>query len=98
MPFGTSVFLGANDPTKMPPKAPIDQITIIPEPLEMFLTYKDGSKATLLVKTDLDQTNVLVKDVQITRDPIQYPFATISSMWQFDGNADIDHVSTNGNV
>lgn len=98
MPFGTSVFLGANDPTKMPPKAPIDQITIIPEPLEMFLTYKDGSKATLLVKTDLDQTNVLVKDVQITRDPIQFPFATISSMWQFDGNADIDHVSTNGNV
>lgn len=98
IPFGTSVFIGAHDTNVLPPKIPIEEVTVVPEPLQLFVSYKDGSKATLQVKTDLDQTNVLVKDVKMTRDPLKYPFATISSMWQYDGNSDIDHVSTNGNV
>lgn len=97
IPFGTSVYIGAHDPSVLPPKVSIEEVTLVPEPLELYLTYKDGSKATLLVQPHLDQTNVLVKDVKMTRDPVRFPFATISSMWQFDGNADIDHVSTNGN-
>ncbi|KAK3089180.1 hypothetical protein FSP39_001543 [Pinctada imbricata] len=98
VPFGSGVVVGQSQPDTDEPLAPIEHVEIDPGALLIYITYKDGGQATLLVKPQLQQTQVIVKDVKLQKDPFAYPFATVKSMWQYDGNSEVDHVSTNGNV
>lgn len=97
LPFGSSFIIGQSDPNERFPRAPISHIDIDPGALQLFVTYKDEGKANMIIKPSLHGTRVIVKDVVKSRDPMQYPFVTFSSMWITDGNSEVDHISSNGN-
>ena len=97
VPLGSAVVIGQSEPAADQPMAPIDHVDIDPGALQVHITYKDGGKATLLLKSQMQATMVIVKDMKLVKDPISHPFATISTMWQYDGNSEVDHVSSNSN-
>lgn len=99
IPFGTSIVFGQNDPSKNNlPSAPISRIDITPAALQLFVTFKDHGTTNILIKSTWKDTKAIFKDIVNTRNPLKYPFATIMTTWNYDGNADVDHVSSNGDT
>ncbi|XP_021375023.1 uncharacterized protein LOC110464240 [Mizuhopecten yessoensis] len=97
LPFGSSFIVGQSDPNERFPRAPISHIDIDPGALQLFITYKDEGKANMIIKPSLHGTRVIVKDVEMAKDSMLFPFVTFSSLWITDGNSEVDHISSNGN-
>ncbi|XP_076095709.1 uncharacterized protein LOC143066783 [Mytilus galloprovincialis] len=98
IPYGSSIIIGQNDPSKNFPMASISKIDIAPQAKKLFVTFKDNGSSTIIIKFIWQQTEVIFKDIITTRNPNEYPFATLVTTWKYDGNADVDHVSTNGDT
>ncbi|KAL3877037.1 hypothetical protein ACJMK2_034793 [Sinanodonta woodiana] len=97
IPFGSSILIGPSDPMAVRPAAPLRQAEIDPKELTIKLTYSDGSILYLKLNVTLNETIVILSDAVYARPLASYPFLTFRSMWVSNGNADVDHVSVDGN-
>ncbi|KAL4239996.1 hypothetical protein ACF0H5_000791 [Mactra antiquata] len=99
IPFGSSVYIGQPESTNQErPYSPVDKITIDPKRLQMVVTYVDGGTALLRLDLTHSKTTLIVKDVNFKKNRRMYPVMTFQSMWVHDGNADVDHVTINGDI
>lgn len=98
IPFGSSIIIGQNDPRDDIPSAPISSIEIAPEALQLVVKFEDSGSSNMLIKSTWKDTKVIFKDIKTTKDSLQFPLVTVLTNWQYDGNADADHVSANGDI
>ncbi|KAL3832618.1 hypothetical protein ACJMK2_024248 [Sinanodonta woodiana] len=96
-PFGSSILLGQSDITAVRPAAALRHVDIDPKELTIQLIYQDGSISSLKLQVTIKETMVIVSNAVYARSLRTYPFLTFRSMWVSDGNADVDHVSVDGN-
>lgn len=96
IPFGSSVLIGQVNSSSLRPAAEITHVHINPEAQEFTVHYKDGGIALVTMESTMDETIAHVKVLKLGRDPAIFPFVSFRSMWVKDGNADVDHVSSNG--
>lgn len=97
IPFGSSVLIGESNPRQPRPSASIKSIDIDVKKMSMKIVYENGNTATLHIRSSFSETILTVSDVTY-KNRQKYPFLTFMSMWVTDGNADVDHVSVNGNI
>lgn len=96
IPFGSSVIIGQTDPTVVRPYASITDTYIDVKKQTMNLIYKDGGSCLLTLATTLSETRVVVKNINLARNPMVFPFTTFRSMYVSEGNNDVDHLIING--
>lgn len=97
IPFGSSVLIGESNPRQPRPSASIKSIDIDVKKMSMKIVYENGNTATLHIRSSFSETILTVSDVTY-KNRQKYPFLTFMTMWVTDGNADVDHVSVNGNI
>ena len=93
IPFGSSVIIGASDPSMVRPYAAISRVDINTADLEMTLWYQDGGQAIISLVTERFSTILKVSLITYATNS-SLPFATLRSMWVADGNSDADRVAT----
>ncbi|KAL3877036.1 hypothetical protein ACJMK2_034792 [Sinanodonta woodiana] len=97
IPFGSSILIGQSDHMDVRPAAPLRQVEIDPKELTIKLAYLDGSFLSLKLNVIWNETMIIMSDAVYARSLDSYPFLTFRSMWVANGNADVDHVSVDGN-
>jgi len=93
IPFGSSVIIGASDPSTIRPYAAISRVSINIAELEMTVQYEGGGQAVISLVTNRFSTILKVSHISYTTNS-SLPFATLRSMWVADGNSDADRVAT----
>ncbi|OWF47139.1 uncharacterized protein LOC110454775 [Mizuhopecten yessoensis] len=97
IPFGSSVVLGAADPRFPRPYTDIISIGIDTRTVSLSVLYRDNSSLTLSLQPSYLETRLFVQDVFVSMDKqAKLPLITFLSMWVADGNADVDHITVNG--
>ncbi|XP_033743563.1 uncharacterized protein LOC117329641 [Pecten maximus] len=97
IPFGSSVLLGPADPRFTRPYTDIQHIDIDARLVSLIVLYRDNSSLTLSLKPSYLETRLFIEDVFVSSEKrATLPLITFVSMWVTDGNADVDHVTING--
>ncbi|CAC5402917.1 unnamed protein product [Mytilus coruscus] len=68
IPYGSSIIIGQNDPSKNFPMASISKIDIAPQAKKLFVTFKDNGSCSIVIKSIWQQTEVIFKDIITTKE------------------------------
>lgn len=98
IPFGTSLLIGQHNPADELPSAPIKTIDVNPASLLLKVTFEDNSTKSIMIKSTWRDTKLIFKDIVDKKDRNKYPLLSVLTMWNYDGFADADRVSTNGDI
>ncbi|KAK3612397.1 hypothetical protein CHS0354_031991 [Potamilus streckersoni] len=96
VPFGSSVIIGQTTISNGRPHAFISRIDLDPYRQYIKLVFNDTSSCILRLETYYTQTKLLIKECIFKKDRQTHPVLTFRSMWEADGNADVDHITVNG--
>ncbi|XP_060076690.1 uncharacterized protein LOC132556323 [Ylistrum balloti] len=97
IPFGSSILLGAADPRLLRPYTDIKHIDIDARMISLNIRYRDNSSLSLSLKPSYLETRLFVQDIFVSGEKrMALPLITFLSMWVSDGNADVDHITING--
>ncbi|KAL3876480.1 hypothetical protein ACJMK2_034323 [Sinanodonta woodiana] len=96
VPFGSSVIIGQTTISNGRPHASISRIDLDPQRQYIKLIFSDSSSCILRLETYYTQTKLLIKECIFKKDRHIHPLLTFISMWEADGNADVDHITVNG--
>ncbi|XP_069125181.1 uncharacterized protein [Argopecten irradians] len=99
IPFGSSIVLGSADPRLIQPYADITHIDLDARTVSLTVFFRDNSSLTLSLQPSYLDTQLHVEDISVSRAKrTASPLITLMSMWVADGNADVDHVTINGDT